>query len=516
MNLRSDSSNYLICPERERALTNGGEHKSILDKLKEYSEQGSVPMHMPGHKRNVSGIAFLKELGAKYDISEIEGFDNLHAPKGLLLEAMERAAELWGSDKCCFLINGSTGGILAAVRATAKLSRSGKLIMARNCHMSVYNAVELCGLEPIYISPPTVEGFSFCGSIPVRAVEKAVRDNPGTPVILTSPSYEGVISNIPEIAVICHMYGSVLIVDEAHGAHLGLYDCFTDGAVKAGADIVIQSLHKTLTGLTQTGLLHCSDYLVPPEAVEKELAVFESSSPSYLLMASIDGTTGLIKEQGKGLFRAWDERLDLFDKRVSELKTLRTPGHGELFDCQFRSKLAGFVRRSLPGEEIYDFDRSKIVISCEGTDTTGVELMNALRDSFGIECEMASGGYLLAMTGILDEPRSMDHLAFALSALDGETQRTAPRIPFVPPAIPPRSMGTSEAMAAPAEPCSLRDAVGRISAEYVWSYPPGIPLVVPGEKLTNDLLSSMIILREAGVSLQSTNRGMPKRIMTLK
>lgn len=496
-------------------MEDSGKYKSILDKLREYSEQGSVPMHMPGHKRNVSGIAFLEELGAKYDISEIEGFDNLHAPGSMLLEAMERAAKLWGSDKCYFLINGSTCGILAAVRAAAALSRSGKLIMARNCHMSVYNAVELCYLEPVYIAPPTVEGFGFCGSIAVRDVERAVRDNPGTPLILTSPSYEGVISNIPEIAVICHMYGSPLIVDEAHGAHLDLSDCFVGGAVKAGADLVIQSLHKTLTGLTQTALLHCNGELIPSEAVARELAVFESSSPSYLLMASIDGTTKLIEERGQSLFRAWEERLDLFDKRVSELKTLRTPGHGELFDCQHRRRLPGFVPRSLPCGELYDFDRSKIIISCEGTDTSGVELMRELRESFGIECEMASGGYLLAMTGILDRPRSIEHLAFAISALDGETRRTAPRMPFVPPNIPPQSMSMSEARAAPAEFCYLRDAAGGISAEFVWSYPPGIPLVVPGERITDDLLTSMIILREAGVSLQSTNRGMPKRIMLL-
>lgn len=493
-----------------------GEYKSIFDQLKAHSEHGSIPMHMPGHKRNVPGIAFLEELGAKYDITEIKGFDNLHAPNGMLQEAMERAAELWGSERCFFLINGSTCGILAAVRAAARASGKRKLIMARNCHRSVYNAAELCDLEPVFLLPPEVDGFGFCGSIPVRSVEAAVRENPGVPVILTSPTYEGVISNIPEISIVCHLYGSPLIVDEAHGAHLDLSDAFTGGAIKGGADVVVQSLHKTLTGLTQTGLLHVGDGLVPAAGIARELAVFESSSPSYLLMASIDGTAGLVSERGSKLFGAWEKRLDRFDERAARLITLKAPGHGDLFDCQYRRRMAGFARKGLPGETVYDFDRSKIIISCEGTDTTGVELMRALRERYGIECEMATGGYLVAMTGLLDDFISIDRLADAVLELDDETRRTAPRVPFLPPELPPRRMSIKDAVNATLLPSFLRDAAGRVSAEYVWAYPPGIPLVTPGEELTDELLSSFMILREAGVRLQSTLGGMPKSIMTVK
>lgn len=493
-----------------------GEYKTLFDQLKAHSQRGPVPMHMPGHKRNVPGIAFLEALGARYDITEIEGFDNLHAPKGILLEAMERASALWGSEKCFFLVNGSTGGILAAVRAAARSSGKEKLIMARNCHKSVYNAAELCDLEPIFLSPPEVEGFGFCGSIPVKAVERAVRDNPGVPVILTSPTYEGVISNIPEIAIVCHLYGSPLIVDEAHGAHLDLSDVFTGGAIKAGADVVVQSLHKTLSGLTQSAILHVGDGLVPAGGLARELAVFESSSPSYLLMASIDGTAELINERGSKLFAAWETRLDRFDERISRLISLRAPGHGELFDCQFRRRMAGFARKGLPGETVYDFDRSKIVISCEGTDTTGVELMKKLRERYAIESEMATCGYLVAMTGILDDFVTVDRLANAISELDDETRRTAPRIPFSQPEIPPRRMSIKSAINAPSLPCFLRDAAGKVSAEYVWAYPPGIPLVIPGEELTEELLGNFIKMREAGVSLQSTFDGMPKRIQTVK
>ncbi|MEG0941745.1 MAG: hypothetical protein RR147_06615 [Oscillospiraceae bacterium] len=492
------------------------EYTTLLHRLQAYAKSDACALHMPGHKRNCEGFDFLEELGAKYDISEISGFDDLHCPRGVLAEAMARAAALWKSERAFFLVNGSTCGILAAIRAASEACGDGKIIVARNCHKSVYNAIELCGLTPIYLAPPTVEGFGFCGSISPKAVELSVRDNPGTPVILTSPTYEGVISCISEIAIICHMYGSPLIVDEAHGAHLDLSPHFTGGAVRAGADIVVQSIHKTLTGLTQTALVHMSGQLISPEDMQRELAVFETSSPSYLLMASIDGTTELISRRGNELFRAWNARLNLFDERVSVLQSLRTPGHGDPFDCQKQPGSVGYAKKGAENPEVYRFDRSKIVISCEGTDTTGVALMNELRERFAIECEMAAGGYVVAMTGLLDREESLERLADALCILDSETRRTAPRLPISQPSrLPPRVMSATEARHRPTRALALRDAVGKISAEYVWAYPPGVPLVVPGEELTDELMRSFIIQRETGVSLRSTYGGMPKMVQTL-
>jgi len=488
---------------------------SLFEQLKVYSNSGAAPLHMPGHKRNVAGIEFLEALGAKYDITEISGFDDLHHPHGILREAMDRASALWKSDGCFFLVNGSTCGILAAVSAASKLGGNGRIIMARNCHRSVYNAVELNGLTPIYLSPPTVEGFGFCGSIPPHAVEISVRDNPGAPVILTSPTYEGVTSNLAEIAVICHMYGSPLIVDEAHGSHLGLSPYFPGGAVHAGADLVVHSLHKTLTGLTQSGILHLSGGLIPREDLLTALSIFETSSPSYLLMASIDGTRELIEQSGDTLFKAWSARLDHFDRLISPVQNLRLPGHSDLFGSQKKGGAIGYVGRGIERGTVYGFDRSKILVSCEGTDTTGVALTDELRARFGIECEMAACGYAVAMTGLLDSDGNIDRLGKALVTLDGEIHKTAPRIPFTAAKIPPRRFSVSEARACPAREVTLRDARGRVSAEYVWAYPPGIPLVVPGEELTEETVRSLVIQREAGVSLYSSFGGMPKILRVL-
>ncbi len=492
------------------------EYDNLFQSLKSYTASDTAPMHMPGHKRNAADISFLEELGAKYDISEIDGFDDLHNPHGILEEAMKKAALLWKSDNCFFLVNGSTCGILAAVSAAEKLSQSGKIIMARNCHKSVYNAVELNKLSAIYIAPAMIEGFGFCGSISPKDIELAVQDNPGTPVILTSPTYEGVISNVAEISIICHMFGSPLIVDEAHGAHLDLSLYFTGGAVHTGADIVVQSLHKTLTGLTQSALLHLNGGLISYDDVQRQLAVFETSSPSYLLMSSIDGTRDLIEKRGPELFKAWNKRLDRFDELVSTLQNLKIPGHSDRFACQKPKRPVGYEMRGIKSPAVYGFDISKIVISCEGTDTTGISLMKELRSRFGIECEMAACGYVVAMSGILDSEGNIERLGKAIHELDREIHKTAPRLPFIAAKIPPRRMSVSEAREKASRAMSVKDTRGKISAEYIWAYPPGVPLVVPGEELTEETLKSLIIQREAGVSLHSTNGGMPKILRVLE
>ncbi len=489
------------------------ENMSLFQRLKNYCASDTAPLHMPGHKRNVQGLEFLERLGGAFDISEIEGFDDLHRPEGILKDAMEKTAKLWKSDRSFFLVNGSTCGLLAAVRSASE--PGGKIIMARNCHKSVYNAAELCRLEPIYLEPARMEDFSFCGSISPNSVELAVRDNPGTPVILTSPNYEGIISNIAEVAIICHIYGSPLIVDEAHGAHLDLSSHFTGGALQGGADIIVQSLHKTMTGLSQTGLLHLCGSLISEEKLQNELSVFQTSSPSYLLMASIDETRELVLKRGGELFRRWKEDLDRFDESIGILQNLKVPGHSVKFQCQPEDKKAGregYKAKKLSNPSVFGYDRSKIIISCEGTDTTGVELMNSLRQRYSIECEMASCGYVLAMTGLLENQNSLERLSAALIELDGELRKTAPRLPFSPPKTPPRRISAFEASLSEQKSLYLKDAAGRISAEYIWAYPPGIPMAVPGEELTPELLRSFIIQREAGVSLRSSSGGMPKML----
>ncbi|MDR0951340.1 MAG: aminotransferase class I/II-fold pyridoxal phosphate-dependent enzyme [Oscillospiraceae bacterium] len=517
-------------------------YTTLFSALEQLSNSRAVTLHMPGHKRNAAGVQFLEKLGAAYDITELEGFDNLHEPRGILKEAERRAAALWGSQRCFFLVNGSTGGILAAVRALSLATGSDRLIMARNCHRSVYNAAQLCALKTIYIAAPTAENLGFSGSITPESVEAAVRLAPGAPVILTSPTYEGIVSNIADIAIICHMYGCPLIVDSAHGAHFGLSRAFPAGAVKAGADIVIQSVHKTLAGLTQTAILHLNSALVTAAELQTQLGIFQTSSPSYPLMASIDGTVALIEKRGKQLFGDWEARLDRFDAAASALRSLKTPGHGELFECQLRRGTPGYRVKGLAPNSVWDFDRSKIIIDCTKAGISGIELSRLLRERFGIYCETASRGFCIAMTGLLDCDENTLALTRALRALDDElssgeyTHTGLPSKPTggtsttksvshrtesgngvqFPTELPTRRMEALEALHTPREAVPLEACVGRVAAEYVWRYPPGVALLVPGEEISEELLSALLLGRAAEEPISGSAGSLPEKITVVK
>lgn len=220
-----------------------------------------------------------------------------------------------------YLVNGSTGGVLAAIRSVCK--EGDKILVARNCHKSVFNAVEVFGLNPVYVLPTYFEEYGFYGSVYPSSVKKAFEENPDIKlVVVTSPTYEGIISDIKSIAEICREHGAILFVDEAHGAHLGLCKKFHESARTLGADIVVNSLHKTLPSLTQTALLSVCTDRVDTAIVDKNLAVFQTSSPSYVLMASMDGCVRMLEDRANELCSEWSKNIDLCKKSLARLKKL--------------------------------------------------------------------------------------------------------------------------------------------------------------------------------------------------
>ncbi|MEG2451110.1 MAG: aminotransferase class I/II-fold pyridoxal phosphate-dependent enzyme, partial [Clostridia bacterium] len=353
------------------------------------------------HKRNVEEFPYLNNISALQDITEINGFDNLHCAKGVLKTSMERASKLWGSVSCRYLASGSTVGVLSAIFATTH--RGDKVLIARNCHKSVYNAVELLGLKPIYIMPQKVEGYDIYGSISVKSVEDAFRQNSDIKlVVLTSPTYEGVISDIAKIARVVHSNNAILFVDEAHGAHLDLSPYFTGGAVRAGADLVVQSLHKTLPSLTQTAILHICTNAVNEVDVDRALAIFETSSPSYILLSSIDGAVKWLEGCANKKFEMYHNRLIKLYKQLDELSILRIFND---FDKNCQS--------------VFLIDMSKINIFTNGA-ISGVELQNWLRNKYNIELEMATCTSALAMTSVGDSDLNLQSLACALKDIDSQ------------------------------------------------------------------------------------------------
>ncbi len=449
----------------------------LYDALSAYAEQKVIPMHMPGHKRT----AFDYLVGGSLDITEIDGFDNLHDASGLLHDAMAYAAAVWGSAHSTFSVNGSTGGILAAIHTAASMGRGEKIIVARNCHKSVWHAIELCRLTPVWIMPPTVEEESFFGSVSPGTVETALASNPDAClVVLTSPTYEGVLSDVAAITSAAHRRGVPVLVDEAHGAHLGLGGGFPDGAVRAGADVVVQSLHKTLPSLTQTAIVHIQGNLINYNAVLRSKNIFETSSPSYLLMSSCDGCAHHVAEHPE-LFGLWGDMLDAFRRRTAELQHLRvcTPG----------------------GDSVFAYDKSKLILSVRGTSIHGPVLAARLRCR-GIEPEMISGDYVLAMTGLGTTAAHLERLAEALFAIDGElVSAPAGSSGLSLPPMPEQVMPLHTAVSAPKQLLSLDASEGKIAAGYLWAYPPGIPLIAPGQRISRMLLNAIEALRARGVVL---------------
>jgi len=467
----------------------------LYDKLKKYSESGIYPMHMPGHKRNIGILPH----GLPYDtdVSEISGFDNLHDPRSVLRESAEVATGLYGSDKAFMLINGSTVGILAAIGAHA--GNGDKILMARNCHLSVYNAVELFGLDPVYIVPETDESTGIFCSVDPAAVESALESGTGIKlVVVTSPTYEGVVSDIGSIAAIAHKYDVPLLVDEAHGAHLGFSKRFPENAVRAGADITVMSLHKTLPALTQCALMHqCGKYANVGE-ISRMLSILQTSSPSYILMASIDHCLRFLESDKDKLFADYEQNLDQFDREAKTLKNLSVLCKG------------GDVLH--PG--FFMFDPGKIVISTKSNAINGLRLADIFREEYKIELEMACADYAIAMTSICDTSYGFMRLADALKAIDSSAQtissdESAYCEPARRPSLPDRADMPGDAIKRHGGFVPIKKSEGFISLEYVWVYPPGIPIITPGEIISPEFIVYIDRLVRSGVTPKSTKSQMP-------
>jgi len=379
----------------------------LYDKLKEYSSGDIYPMHIPGHKRNgefsltVCSGEEAHGLPFDIDITEVYGFDDLHNAKGVLLESNKLAARLYGSFDAFMLVNGTTVGILAAIGACCE--RGDKILAADNCHWSTMNAARLFGLEIEYLQVEIDDKTGVPRSVSPAAALEALNQSPDIKlIIVTSPSYEGVISDVQAIADIVHGKGGILVVDSAHGAHLGFSDDLPKSAVSQGADIVVVSLHKTLPALTQCSLLHVCSERIDIEKIQQMLYTLQTSSPSYVLMASIDNCLRLLERDSDRLFREYKQKIDDFYNKTRDLQSLSIL-------CHTHSALpCGF----------FDHDPGRIVISTKNTAISSTELADKLREDYKIEIERIFDNFVIAVTSICDTAEGITRLADALCALD--------------------------------------------------------------------------------------------------
>ena len=378
---------------------------NLYDKLIDYSKSEIYPMHMPGHKRNTKMLPNVNPYAI--DITEIEGFDNLHNPKEILQDLILRIQELYGSPMSVPLINGSTVGILAGISSCVE--PGDRILVARNSHKAVYHAIQINQLRPVYVYPQDDGIYHINGGILPEDIENMLITYEDIKlVVITSPTYEGIISDIEAIARITHKYKVPLLVDEAHGAHLGFHPGFPKNSIAAGADIVIHSVHKTLPAYTQTALMHIQGKLVKKDEVQKYLGIYETSSPSYVLLAGIDTCIQLLEAEGTKLFKLYYERLKEFYNKTKGFQKLRIL-HKDEYDT-FNSKQHG----------VFQIDPSKIVISTLGTRLSGKELETILRIKYKIQLEMSSLHYALAMTSICDTDEGFQRLYEALFDINEE------------------------------------------------------------------------------------------------
>lgn len=461
----------------------------LYKELEKYGQTDIYPFHMPGHKRNENTVD--GRFPFDRDITEIEGFDNLHHPEGILRDAQRAAAELYGSLECFYSINGSTAALLAAVSSCVK--RGGRILMARNCHKAAYHAVYLRDLKPVYIYPHIEHELEINGGITPSRIKRILEANSDIEaVLITSPTYDGVVSDIAGIARITKEYDIPLIVDEAHGAHFRFSDYFPVSAVNLGADIVVQSLHKTLPSMTQTAILHrCSDR-VPGDIIRRFMGIYQSSSPSYILMASMDACIDKMERDGDAMFLEFTQNLKKARERLEKCRYIRL-GTSDM----------------IGNAGIFDFDRSKLLFFTKGTSLSGRELHKILRQEFHLEMEMESEHYVTAITSVGDTKEGFDRLCNAIEEIDrreslkitkGETETIFEKIsPYMQMK---QIMRIADAMESSAVRCPLEESIGRISAEFVYLYPPGIPIVVPGEQITGQFVRNVRRYMEQGLDLQ--------------
>lgn len=434
----------------------------LFEQLTQYKKNPPYPFHMPGHKGGRKG-AF--ENPFCFDITEIDGFDNLHHAEGILLEAQKKCAKTFGAEQSFFLVNGSTSGMIAAILCAC--AKDDKILIARNCHKSVYSGLVFSGAIPVYVMPEWIEQYCMFGGIVPQKIEEVFEKQKGIKaVVITSPTYEGFVSDIEEIAQIAHKHNAILIVDEAHGAHMGFSDYFPKTALQCCADIVVQSMHKTLPALTQTALLHVQGQRADRKKLKQVLSMVQSSSPSYVLMASMDKCRELLDKDGTELFELYSNCLKQFRKKAQALKNISLIGK-EL------SKRYG----------IFDVDLGKLTFV--NKKISGTELQRELLQNYRIQLEMSGFHHAIAMTSVADSKDGFIMLYEALENIENEIRQKKEteqkQVSFLLPEI---KYTPFEAFSKQKEICALNDSAGKICAQPIVAYPPGIPILVQGEKIT--------------------------------
>lgn len=456
----------------------------LYDALKKYADDEVLPFHMPGHKQGRGLTQEFKERMYKIDLTELPGLDNLHMPEGVIDQAQNLAAAAFGADSSFFLVNGTSCGILAMIMTVC--NPGDEIIIPRDCHKSVVDGLILSGAVPEYIKPEIFHDFNISSGISTEQLEKKLAAHPeAKAVLITYPNYYGVCSDIQEIADMVHSYDKILMVDEAHGSHLYFNDNLPIASLKAGADICVNSLHKTLAALTQCSILHVKGDRVDVDRLKFMLQALQTTSPSYIFMACMDILRDTMQRQGKELL----DQLISYNLKLRK-RLNRIDGITLLDD--------NYVGRN----HIHDVDITKLLINVSSMGMTGLEAEEMLRKNHNIQVEMSDLQNILCITTVADSPDMFQRLGQALDFMSREhsdvikQQDTHIFLPLLKQKLSPRQCFYSII-----ESIETDNAIGRICAERIAIYPPGIPFICPGEQITQDVIDYINMIKSTDVAV---------------
>ncbi|MHB1127635.1 MAG: aminotransferase class I/II-fold pyridoxal phosphate-dependent enzyme [Bacillota bacterium] len=466
----------------------------ILEALHRYVEMETVRFHMPGHKGGLgSPQSMISLFGSNVfalDVTNVPGMDDLHQANGIIRSAQDMAAQLYGADATYFLVNGTSCGLHALVLTVCNPGE--KILVPRNIHRSILGGIILAHGIPVFFQPEYDKNLGVPLGVSVDNLREELNRHPEVKAaIVVSPTYHGITSDIAAIAELVHAYDIPLLVDEAHGPHLGFHKGYPASALQGGADACVQGTHKILSAFTQASMLHVKGSRVDQDRLQKMLRLLQSTSTSYLLLASLDAARAQMAAHGRERLQ---EALEMADRLRQSINNI--PG------------LSCFGKEIIGQKSVKDLDRTKLTISLEGLKITGLWAENQLRDNYRIQVEMSDFFNLLL---IITFGNKQEHVDYFLESLN-KLMRTAKKMsdldwdllkavnPILP--IPEMAFTPTEALLAPSKPVSLEESVGCVSAEIITCYPPGIPVLCPGERIDEDILSYLFMARHLGVPFQ--------------
>ncbi len=465
------------------------QEKTILfDALKKHMSNRVVRFDVPGHKGGRGNKEFRDFFGdhaMRMDVNSMKPLDNLCHPTSVIKEAQDIAAQAFGAKEAYFMVSGTTGSVQAMIMATCKAG--DKLIMPRNVHRSAINALVVCGATPVYVNPGLNKKLGISLGMSVKDIEKAIKDNPDAKAILVNnPTYYGICSDLKSIVKLAHEHDMLVLVDEAHGAHFYFGDNLPISAMAAGADMAAISMHKTGGSLTQSSIL-LSGERINSDYVRQVINLTQTTSASYLLMASLDVARKNLSLNGKSIF----------EKTVKFAEYARD----EI------NKLGGYYAYGpdmIDGDMIFDFDTTKLSVYTKDIGLAGIEVYDILRDEYNIQIELGDLGNILAIISAGDRGLEIERLISSLAEIKRLYSKDSTGMfdhEYINPDV---VMPPQKAFYSNKRHSLIKDSAGMISGEFVMAYPPGIPILAPGERITEEIIDYILYAKEKGCLLTGT------------